>query len=322
MDIRQLQAFAAVMSTGSITAAGQALGRSQPTITRLIQELEAGLGYALFLRQGPKVLPTEQGFLIYDDVMNALNGLNRVKQKAAALAEDGLSEPLRISATSALMCGLVPQALKALSPANERALLQSAAPEQVVHDVLSGAAHLGVSSLPLEHSGVKLHWIASAPCVVAVPSGSALAKKLIIKEADLLAYTPITMANPYRLRQRLSRALPRFFKQSALIETNSSVNALCAVQAGLGVAVLEPLTSAGIHLSGVSLHRLEQTIPFYFGVMSLQGRQLSSTVQAVIDSLKSTASGINGFQLHRVSQYREILHELHTNVSSNKVLEE
>ena len=263
MDIRQLQAFAAVMSTGSITAAGQSLGKSQPTITRLIQELETRLGYALFIRQGPKVLPTEQSMLIYDDVISALNGVTRVAQKAVAIAGRS-AEPMRISATSALLCGIVPQGLARLSDWNEHTVLRSAAPEQVVHDVLSGAAHLVVSSLPLEHSGIKLHWIASAPCVVAVPSHSPLAAKTVLSESDLIGYTPITMANPFRLRQRLKLALPSFLNQPNLIETNSSVNALCAVKAGLGVAVLEPLSCTGLPLEGVSVRCLSVAIPFSF----------------------------------------------------------
>lgn len=57
MELRQLEAFAAVMSTGSVTAAGRLLGRSQPAISRLLQELEAEIGYALFSRSGPRVTP-------------------------------------------------------------------------------------------------------------------------------------------------------------------------------------------------------------------------------------------------------------------------
>src|SRR5690606_10482056 len=321
MDIRQLQAFAAVMSTGSITAAGQALGRSQPTITRLIQELEARLGYALFVRQGPKVLPTEQGFQIYDDVMNALHSVKNVEQKAAAIAGETL-EPLRISATSALMCGLVPQALAKMTTCKERTSIRSASPEQVVRDVISGAAHVGLSSLPLDHSGVKVHWIGSAPCVVAIPKNSPLASKNTLNEGDLLPYTPITMANPYRLRQRLRQALPELFQKTGLIETNSSVNALCAVKAGLGVAVLEPLSCQGLAIEGVTVRPLEVTIPFHFGAITLQGRQNTSAVEAFIHLLQLQASLIAGFQLHKVSQYREILHEQHVDACSEKVVEQ
>jgi hypothetical protein len=47
IDVRQLEAFAAVMSAGSVTGAARLLGRSQPAVTRLIQDLEADIGYAL-----------------------------------------------------------------------------------------------------------------------------------------------------------------------------------------------------------------------------------------------------------------------------------
>nr|WP_282960456.1 aldo/keto reductase [Burkholderia cenocepacia] len=52
MELHQLEAFSAVMSAGSVTGAGELLGRSQPAVTRQIQELEADLGYALFDRHG------------------------------------------------------------------------------------------------------------------------------------------------------------------------------------------------------------------------------------------------------------------------------
>lgn len=49
MDLRQLEAFAAVMSAGSITCAARPLGRSQPALTRLIEDLENSLASACFI---------------------------------------------------------------------------------------------------------------------------------------------------------------------------------------------------------------------------------------------------------------------------------
>ena len=100
MEIRQLEAFAAVMSTGSVTGAARLLARSQPAITRLVQELEAEVGYALFARSGPRVTPTEQGHLLYGDVERALGGLRQVQQRAAEIGHGSPARPLPLAATS------------------------------------------------------------------------------------------------------------------------------------------------------------------------------------------------------------------------------
>ncbi|MQT42472.1 LysR family transcriptional regulator, partial [Pseudomonas sp. FSL R10-0765] len=123
MDLRQLEAFAAVMSAGSVTGAGQMLGRSQPTVTRLIQELEQELGFALFERSGPKVTPTQKAFMLSAEVENALQGVRHVQQRALNIARDeNLS--LRLVATPALASGLLPPALAQLPPGLQPQQLQ------------------------------------------------------------------------------------------------------------------------------------------------------------------------------------------------------
>lgn len=46
LDTRQLEAFVAVVSIGSMTGAAKALGKSQSVMTRLIQDLEKEIGRA------------------------------------------------------------------------------------------------------------------------------------------------------------------------------------------------------------------------------------------------------------------------------------
>jgi DNA-binding transcriptional LysR family regulator len=48
MNQRQIEAFRLVMLRGSMTAAAEELGTSQPSISRLIAELEESTGLALF----------------------------------------------------------------------------------------------------------------------------------------------------------------------------------------------------------------------------------------------------------------------------------
>src|SRR3546814_15345224 len=77
MEIRQLEAFAAVYSTGSVTAAGRLLDRSQPMVSRQIQDLEQELGFILFTRTRPQVTLTEQGREFYEEVHNVLRSEER-----------------------------------------------------------------------------------------------------------------------------------------------------------------------------------------------------------------------------------------------------
>ncbi|WYX18080.1 LysR family transcriptional regulator [Achromobacter xylosoxidans] len=310
MELRQLEAFAAVMSTGSVTAAGRLLGRSQPAISRLLQELEAEIGYALFARSGPRVTPTEQGFLLYDDVERALSSLRQIRDRAEEIAR-GQAQPLLLAATSALAAGLVPDALKRIEPhANlaPRIELRSASPERVVHAVLSGAAQLGATSLPLEHRGLTVHWIGQAPCVVALPENDPAARHDVVPVAELAGRRVITMANPYRLRRRLDAALGH---AAGAIETNSSVNALAAVRAGLGVSVLEPITAYGAPMAGVAIRPIDLDILF-FGVITSQSQPLTPACQAMADALAQAAAQLlPGFVLHDACQHGALLQSIY-----------
>lgn len=312
METRQLEAFAAVMSTGSITGAAKLLARSQPALTRQIQELEAEIGYALLARNGPRVAPTSQGLLLFEEAERALASLRRIHERAAEIARED-AQPLLVAATSALSVGLLPQGLKRLEATHGAAALRlrTASPEQVVHAVLNGSVQLGASSLPLEHRGLQLHWIGEMACVAVLPKNDPLAKLATVPLAALAPRRLITMSNPLRLRHRLDAVLAEAGRlpdeHGGLIETNSSVNAQAMVRAGLGVAVLEPLTALGAPLEGLAVRPLDTHIPFFIGVVTPQSRPLTAPVQGLVDALLQAATDLPGFVQHAVADHAALL---------------
>lgn len=60
-DWALLRAFHATASLGSLSAAGRALGLTQPTLSRQVAELERALGVALFTRAGRRLALTAAG---------------------------------------------------------------------------------------------------------------------------------------------------------------------------------------------------------------------------------------------------------------------
>jgi DNA-binding transcriptional LysR family regulator len=300
IDIRQLEAFAAVMSAGSVTGAARLLGRSQPAVTRLIQDLEADIGYALLHRSGPRISPTSRGVLFHAEVERHLLGLAHIRERADAI---GLDEPptLAIAATPSLATGILPQALAAVAPGllPRHLHVQALAAENVVQAVLARSADLGIASLPLEHPGLDVHWVADAPCVIAIGASDPLAGRDVVRLADLADRCIVTLANPYRLRHRVDEALARAgVTPQRIIDVNASMTALTLVRAGLGVAIVEPATVCGVPLEGIVMRVLDHTIPFVFGAISPAALPLTPTVAAVIEAARAVSLAMPGCRLH------------------------
>lgn len=310
MELHQLEAFSAVMSAGSITGAGRLLERSQPAVTRQIQELEADLGYALFNRNGPRVTPTHRAFLLYEEVERSLIGLKTIEQRARAIGL-GEAEPVRIAATAALAAAIVPGAIAAV-PADEKVAqfqLRSLSAEHIVHEVLTRTADIGLVTLPVGHAGIDVHWIAEAPCVAVFQADDPLAAQPRIALRDLAQRRIVTVANRYRLRHRIDAAFAAARIQAEVfLETNASLNAVMAARAGTGVAIVDPATGLGLAIEGVVARPLESVIPFYFGAVTPAGKPRRPAVDALLQAIQdATLALLEGVVLHDAGQHDALL---------------
>ena len=60
MNLRQMEAFKTLMFAGSVTAAAELLRLSQPTISKLIAQLERSTRLRLFERRKRRLVPTQE----------------------------------------------------------------------------------------------------------------------------------------------------------------------------------------------------------------------------------------------------------------------
>jgi DNA-binding transcriptional LysR family regulator len=301
MDLRQLEAFAAVISAGSITGAARLLGRSQPALTRLIQELEETLGFSVLHRSGPRVTPTERGLRFHQEVEPVITWLRHLRERAAAIAQDK-PRSLEISAIASFAAAMLPAALARLGQdaLPEQVHIRAALAEQVVQSVATHVAEIGVTSLPVDHPALEIHWIGEAPCVAAVRADDPLAASETISLASVAGRRLITMANPFRWRRRVDIALEQAgVRPAAILDANTSHTALMAARAGLGVAILEPVIAHGMPLEGVAIRKLDVPISFFWAVVTPYGRPLTPLTEGLVDALEAIArETLTGFVKH------------------------
>src|SRR5689334_8053107 len=75
---RMIEAFQAAMLNGGIGAGADALGISQPAMSRLIADLQKSIGFPLFAKSGRTVKPTDEALALMAKVQQSFLGLEQI----------------------------------------------------------------------------------------------------------------------------------------------------------------------------------------------------------------------------------------------------
>jgi DNA-binding transcriptional LysR family regulator len=113
MDWNLIKTFLAVAEQQTLLAAAQALGLSQPTVGRHIDELEAATGLTLFVRGRRGMALTEAGLSLLEDARGMAREADHFMLRVSGRAND-VSGPVRISASDIVATYLLPPLLVAL----------------------------------------------------------------------------------------------------------------------------------------------------------------------------------------------------------------
>ena len=76
--LRQLRAYQAIMSFGTVSAAADSLHLTQSSVSRLLAGLEQELGFSLFYRRGRRLVPSVEGRNFYQRIEGALASIEGI----------------------------------------------------------------------------------------------------------------------------------------------------------------------------------------------------------------------------------------------------
>lgn len=91
VNLRHIEIFHAVMTTGNLTEAARMLHTSQPTVSRELARFEKVLGLQLFERTRGRLQPTVQGLRLFEEVQRSWYGLDRIVSAAEIPASAGVA---------------------------------------------------------------------------------------------------------------------------------------------------------------------------------------------------------------------------------------
>lgn len=291
MDIqhRHIEVFRAVMTAGSVTGAAALLHTSQPTLSRDLARLEQLLGYALFERERGRLRATARARMLFDEVERSFQGLARVVERAQAL---GRSEDAELSLLSlpALSHALLPGALQSLLADHPSARVAITPAEPPLLDAWMSEQRfdLGLAELATPLPGVRVEPLLQADEVAALPADHPLASRQRLALRDFAGQDFISLADddPYR------REIDARFEASGVarrlrLQTHSAVAVCELVRAGLGIAIVNPLTAAACAGLGLVVRPLAVSIPYRVSALIPLHRPAQPLVDALLSALRS-----------------------------------
>lgn len=289
ITLRHLEAFRAVMVRRTVTGAAEMLEVTQPVVTRLIADLEERLGLALFKRAKGRLVPTPEATLLVEDVHQSLMGVERIANAASNTRTLKLPR-LEIAAAPAMALSFLPRTMASFTKENPETLvsLQTHSSPTVLDMVQSGRCNLGfamMSTRKLRHDSNEL--LLSAKRVGVIPIHHRLASRKVLQPEDFEGESFVSLPPLVEARTSIDAImLSHGVHRRINVETELSSAVIKLVEAGAGIALIEPLTASAYTGDLVKFIPFEPTIAADYCILISQRMSSSLILKPFIDHVR------------------------------------
>jgi len=279
------------MQAGTISGAAQLLHISQPAVTKVLQHAELQLGMPLFDRVRGKLYPTPEAERLFVEIDKLNRDLVAIRRLAANL-RSGESEQVRLVSTPALGAFVIPMAMTQWCRAypTGHCSLGTNHTREIVSALLLGEADLALSLQDPRHPGIKAESLASGPLMALCPHDSPegeISGPLPIGE---ICTEMIGLAGGDPLGDVvLSASEAEGTRLSSRITVQTYQLARSLVEAGVGMAVVDPFTAASADRSRVRVRPLLPTIPVQLYLLTAANAPLGQAARRLVKYLGEAA---------------------------------
>jgi DNA-binding transcriptional LysR family regulator len=228
VNLRHIEIFHAVMTTGNLTEAAQMLHTSQPTVSRELARFEKVLGLKLFERTRGRLHPTVQGLRLFEEVQRSWYGLDRIVSAAESLREFRQGE-LSIVCLPVFLSLFTDPASALSGPLSGGQPHHRAAGVPLLEEWLSAQRHdLGLTETLSTPAGTARTELLSLDEVCVLPAGHRLAGKTVLAPEDFHGENYISLSQTDSYRQLLDTLFAEHqVKRRMVVETHSAAS-ICA----------------------------------------------------------------------------------------------
>lgn len=294
LTLRQIEIIRAIMITGTVNGAAEMLNVSAPGVSRAMKHAESVVGLRLFSRQHGRYAPTPAAKDIFGQLQGVFRKIEDL-QLAIGAVRRGASAVFSFAAVPSLSQALAPRAMARMRARHPelRMKFDVLTIDQAIDYLVLRKGELAAFSYKLDHPALHFHAIGSTALTALVPEDHPLAGRDSVSAQELMAH-PLIGFDP---NDPYGRHIARLFLDQGLtpdfaVEVRHAHAVIALVAQGLGVAVIDRLSVAGVHLKGLARVPVDPPCRYMTYAATLRDAPLSAYGESMLAFLRQEAKAL------------------------------
>lgn len=262
LSVKALRGFHAIVETGSATSAASILGMTQPAVSRLLAQLEETIGFELFHRDHGRLVPTQDGKLLFEEVDLSLNSLERVNSVVRDISEYRCGH-LKLVAPPSFAEAVLPDIVAAFRERypSVRLTLESPGGDSARSMIATRAVDGGFLRMPLNRPDLHSARVVVSETVCVLSESHPLASRARLSPTLLRGQPLILLGQGTAARANVEAAFAREgTRPLAQIELHTVASACAFAARGLGVALVNGLLASAYLRGGLVTRPFDPTL--------------------------------------------------------------
>jgi DNA-binding transcriptional LysR family regulator len=299
LNLRQVEAFKAVIELGTVSRAADALLVSQPAVSKLLSKLEEDTGLTLFDRVRGKLAPTSHGMRLYEEIDRVFTGLRQLEQAVESIRRDEQRQ-LTVGVMPALSGSFVRRVTMNFIKAhpNVHVSIQTRGSQFLADWLVTRQIDVALVGSRVENPYIDREPLISSPLFCAMPMNHVLTKKRVIRASDLDGVPFVSFATGSQTDELVQKAFDAVGARLNFVLDTVTAPTVCEfVAAGMGVSLIHPLFAEGTQ-GRIALRRFDPEIFFKFQLCRMRASRNARLIEAFMHEARVVAQEVSNELLH------------------------
>ena len=287
LPLRALRGFHAIVETGSVTEAARRLGLTQPAVSRMLAQLEQQIGFELFFRDHGRLVPTQDGLLLFEEVDVSLGSVERVHSLVRDIAEYRVGH-LKLVAPPSFSEGVLPDIAAAFVERfpRVRMTIDSRSIESSKAMIATRAVDGGFLKLPLDRPDLRAEKVVSSSMVCVLSDRNPLSREPLLTPTLLRDEALILLGLGRLSRAQIENAFMRAgVRPDVRLETHTVGSACALAGRGLGIALVNEMLATPCLRPGMVMRPFEPRLVSEYAFVT---SSLSAPTRLAAEFLRQT----------------------------------